>query len=379
MDVVVVGLGSMGSMALWRLAAARPDLRLLGIEQYGGVHFHGAYAGESRLFRVAAKEGRIYTPLLVRSRELWTELEQASGREILLKVGALSVGPAGHPDLDATLQSISDHDLPHETMDAAELRARYPQFHIEADDVGVLDVLGGGTRSEVGVLAATGEAIRLGAAARFGVQVDGIDVTSDGVRVATSEGDVLADRVVVTAGPWTTRVLPDLADLLTVSTYALTWFMPRHIERFTPDRFPGFMRDLGGVHAFGVPTLDGYSIKMCPQVDLDEVADIAARPPGLVREQLVWVGEQAVRMIPDLVPEAVRWSVHSDSKTAARMPVIDTVADGRIVVAAGMSGNGFKFAPVYGQALAEVILTGDSEWTRPQFTAASHREAAVPV
>ena len=74
-DIVVIGLGTMGSMALWQLASTTRQ-KVLGIEQYGPVHPNGAYAGESRLFRVAAKEGELYIPILQRSRELWLELEQ---------------------------------------------------------------------------------------------------------------------------------------------------------------------------------------------------------------------------------------------------------------------------------------------------------------
>jgi sarcosine oxidase len=149
--------------------------------------------------------------------------------------------------------------------------------------------------------------------------------------------------------------------------------MPRHIELFTPDKLPGFMRDLDDVHAFGVPTLDGYSIKICPHIVFDEVADIANRPTALTRTQLRWIGKAAQRLMPDLVAEPVRWSVHPDSQTANKMPIIDTLADGLITVATGMSGNGFKFAPIYGRAAAELALTGTSDWQHPLFTLTGHR------
>ena len=370
-EVVVIGLGSMGSMALWQLAERGVDV--LGIEQFGRVHTYGAYAGESRLFRVAAKEGQLFTPALMRSRELWLKLGAAYGQDPLLSVGALSVGPAGHPDLESTLRSIKDYDLPHQILDAAELRARYPQFYVEDDDIGVLDTQGGALRSELAVAAATDQAIAHGAEISYDTTVLAVEPGKDGVRVVTSNGEIWADRVVVCAGPWTTRLLPELADIVKVVTYSLIWFLPRHIEMFTPDRFPGFMRDLHDVHAFGIPTLDGYSIKATPNIDFPMVDDWADRGTSLTREQLTWAGEQMQKMIPDLIPEASRWSVHGESFTPGKMPIIDTVSDGSVVVATALSGNGFKFAPVWGEMLADLATTGEGRFAERAFTVAAHR------
>lgn len=371
-EVVVVGLGTMGSMALWQLASRGVDV--LGIEQFGRIHTNGAYAGESRLFRVAAKEGQLFTPALLRSRDLWRELGAAYGQDVLLEVGALSVAPQGHPDIESTLRSIKDYDLPHQVFDARELRSSFPQFYVEDSDIGVLDLLGGAMRPEVAVAAATDQALAGGADTWYDTEVVGIDETSDGVRVRTTRDEVLADRVVVTAGPWTTRLLPELADVVAVDTYSLTWLMPRHIEMFTPQRLPGFMRDLDDVHAFGVPSLDGYAIKICPHVILDPVSDWDERPTTLDREQLEWIGRQAARMMPDLIPDVVRWSLHSDSVAANKMPIIDTVAGGAIVIATAMSGNGFKFAPVWGEMLADLATGGEGRFSEYEFTIAGHRD-----
>jgi sarcosine oxidase len=370
-DVVVVGLGSMGSMALWQLAKRGVDV--LGIEQFGRVHTNGAYAGESRLFRVAAKEGQVFTPALLRSRELWQELGAAFGQDILLPVGALHLAPEDHPDLRATLRSISQFDLPHEILDPAQMRRRYPQFYVEDGDVGVLDTLGGAMRSELAVAAATDQALVHGAEVRYETAVLAIEPGDDGVRVVTADGDVLARRVVLSAGPFTTRLLPELADLVKVVTYALLWFMPRHIDMFTPDRFPGFMRDLHGAHAFGIPTLDGYSVKVTPNMDLGMVDDWDDKVTTLTREQLIWCGEQAQKMVPDLIPAVSRWSVHGESFTPNKMPIIDTIADGAIVVATALSGNGFKFSPVWGEMLADLATTGQAKFAEHVFTVDGHR------
>jgi sarcosine oxidase len=373
--VVVVGLGSMGSMALWQLAERGVDV--VGVEQFGRVHTRGAYAGESRLFRVAAKEGQVFTPALLRSRELWEKLGAAYGQQPLIAAGALSVGPKGHPDLESTLRSIADFDLPHEVLDAAELRSRYPQFYVEDEDIGVLDTLGGALRPELAVAAATEMALARGATTHYDTTVTAIEPGPDGVRVVTTEGDLLADKVVVSAGPWTTRLLPELADVVKVVTYPLIWFLPRHIEMFTPGRFPGFMRDLHGVHAFGIPSVDGYSVKATPNFEFPLVDDWSDRTMTLTDEHLRWAGEQMQKMIPDLIPAASRWSVHAESLAANKMPIIDSMAEGRIVVATALSGNGFKFAPVWGEVLADLAAVGESRFSEAVFTVDHHKKFAL--
>ncbi|WP_312172911.1 N-methyl-L-tryptophan oxidase [Microbacterium sp.] len=374
-DVAVVGAGSMGSMALWHLAKST-GLSVLGIEQYGPAHGHSAFAGESRLFRAANKEGALYTTAALEARALWTELERESGRQLLLKTGVLAVAPEGHPFLESTRRSIADGDLPHRFLDAAELRREYPQFAIEDGDAGVMDVLGGGLRSELAVATAQRAAIRRGAEILYNTPVLDIEESGDGVAIQTSAGIVHAQRVIITTGAWTTRIVPELRDLVSAIAIPLTWFMPEDVTQFTPDRFPCWMRDMDGEHAFGVPTLDGYSVKIAPTTDIEAIEDPAADLRELSREQLRECTAIATRMFPGILPEVVRSSIHPESTTADHVPILDVSESGRIVIGAGFSGNGFKFSPAYGRVLAELAESGSSPLQHPLFALDHHRRRA---
>lgn len=375
-DVVVVGLGTMGSMAAWQLAER--GAHVVGIEQYGPAHSHGSFTGESRLFRVAAKEGRRYVPALQEARRLWQRLGEETGRTLLLPIGALSVGPQDSPELRETLSAIGQFDLPHRDLDAAELRREYPQFRIEEDDAGILDLSGGGLRPELAVLSAQERARAHGAELRFRTPVHGIERTADGVVVQLPEGPLHADAVVLAAGSWSPRVRPELSSLLRVRPLILTWFMPRDLRLFTPDRLPVFMRDLGDVHAFGAPSLDGYSVKVCPASRIeDQYAELSDVPAAIDDQELAVLGERAQLLFPDLNPEPVHWSVHHDSYTSDRIPVIDRSEDGRIVTLAGFSGHGFKFAPAFGKVAAELVLDGGSELWRDEYAIGAVREHLV--
>ncbi len=115
-QVVVVGLGTSGSMALWQLA--RRGISVLGVEQFGIGHARGSYAGDSRLFRSTVHEGTRYVPLLQRARDLWRELEAETGRHLYDECGALQIGPAGSGSLKNSLACAEKYDLPYELLDA---------------------------------------------------------------------------------------------------------------------------------------------------------------------------------------------------------------------------------------------------------------------
>lgn len=357
-DVAVIGTGSVGSMALWQLSTM-PGLSVVGIDQYGPAHSHGSFTGESRLFRVAYKEGPLYVPLLLQARQLWLELEQERGRDLLLPVGALSVGPANSVEMQTTLQTISEFDLPHRTFDAAALRRAYPAFAVRDDDCAVLDELGGGIRSERAVMTAL-ELAEAAGATLLRDRVQGIEEAGDGIVVSLDNGALRAGKVIVASGSWTPGLLPGLADLLEVRPLGLTWLIPRDLRLFQPDAFPVFMRDLGPLHFFGAPSLDGYSIKASTSLDWPAIQRPEDRRE-FTPEELRVIGHWAQTVFPDLNPEPVRSSVHHDAFTHDRVPIIDLDAGGRLVTVAGLSGHGFKMAPALGRMAAELAVSGQSD------------------
>ncbi|SJM60174.1 N-methyl-L-tryptophan oxidase [Gulosibacter sp. 10] len=372
LTVAVIGLGAVGSMAAWQLSK-RENVRVIGLEQYGRVHSHGSYAGESRVFRSAYHEGGIYVPMLLESRELWRRLEQESGREIYYEVGCLSIAQEDRIEYRTTLETVHDYDLPHELLDTDELRERYPQHRIHDGDKGILDAFGGGLRPEVAVMSALRLAEEAGAELRFNTPVLAIEEEPGGVVVRTPQEALRVDRVVVASGSWSNRIRPELDELLRLQVLGLTWFMPeRGIEPFLPERFPAFLRDVGPVHFFGAPSFDGYSIKACSNPTWPVARDVREVPTAYTREELVKIGQQAAEFFPGLNPEPVRSSVHHCAYTPNRMPVVDLNGSSRIAVVAGLSGHGFKFAPKLGELAAQLAADGSTEGVPEEFALAHH-------
>ncbi|MFV0374103.1 N-methyl-L-tryptophan oxidase [Microbacterium sp.] len=371
--VVVVGLGAVGAMAAWQLSA-REDVRVIGVEQYGRVHDRGSYAGESRVFRTAYHEGGLYVPMLQESRRMWRDLERASGRELYLEVGTLSIAQPDRIEMTTTLDTVREFDLPHTLYDTDALRKAYPQHRIHDGDIGLLDHHGGGLRPEVSIAAALRLAEAAGADLRFNSPVLAVEEEPGGVVVRTPAEAIRADKVVLASGSWSTRLRADLRELLRLQVLGLTWFMPERIEEFLPERFPAFLRDVGPVHFFGAPSLDGYSVKACSNPTWPVARDVAEVPTAYTRDELIKIGQQAREFFPALNPEPVRSSVHHCAYTPDRTPVVDVDPTGRVTIVTGLSGHGFKFAPVLGRWAAALAADGGNDEVDERFALSAHLE-----
>lgn len=378
--MIVVGAGSIGAMALWQLSQ-QTNLNIIGLDAHPRVNLRSSYAGESRLFRTAVKEGPVFNDHADASITLWRALEETSGRSILHQCGALSIGPADFPAMQTTRDVVERYELPHEMLTADELHCRFPQFSPDPNDIGILDMRGGALRPEVAVTAAHMAAEAHGAQLYFNTRVTNLKSQPDGVEVETTAGNFIAAKVIVTIGSWTVQLLPQLSSYVTVRPIGLTWAMPRTIEHFLPEVFPVFMRDRvaadGSVtHWFGAPSLDGYSIKIgvYPEPWITPISP-DDRPQDYTAQQLAYVGEMVAQCVPDVIASPVRSSVHHDSFASNHIPIFNRLdVDHRIIYATGMHGNAFKFAPSYGKMLAEMALNDASSLWREEFSLAQHAE-----
>ena len=356
-DVAVVGLGAMGSMTAWQLAETGASV--LGFEQFGIAHDRGAAGGEFRLFRMAYHEGPEYVPLLRRARQLWMELAAVSGRALFVPTGCLSIGLPDLAPMVNVRRSVLEHDLDHQLLGTDELGARYPQHGLREGEIGILDTAGGMLRPEPAVLSAAQRARALGAVLHERTAVRAIEPGDTDVTVITDDGRHRVRRVVVAAGPWTSRLAPDVSGAITVKPLVLTWFAPDDLGSYLPERFPAFIRDTEGVHLFGCPVLDGMSVK-CGFADVWEPLK---GPEALTRDlpepALRPIADAVRRFLPGLHPDPVRYGVYMDGYTADRTALVGALpATPSVIVMAGFSGHGFKLAPAFGRIAADLALDG---------------------
>jgi len=355
-DVIVAGVGAMGSAACFHLA--RRGKRVLGLERFDIPHAMGSSHGVNRIIRLAYAEGAFYVPLLKRAYELWDELQERGGRQLLWTTGYVDIGAEL---VDVSLESCRLHDLRHELVDGRELGRRHPGFRLPHDLPALLQADGGFLLAEDCVVEHVLQAQALGADIRAREAVLGWESGDGGVRVETERGSYAADRLVVAAGAWASvlgRLDPDLA---VAERNALAWFQPLVPELFGLDRFPcfGLAGEEGifyGFPQFGVPGVKvGRLHHRHERVDPDSFD----REPNAADETLL--RSFVERYLPEAAGPTMALKTCLFENSPDEHFVIDVHPnDENVVVAAGFSGHGFKFASVVGEILADLVLEGTS-------------------
>src|SRR4051812_31384806 len=199
-DVIVAGVGAMGSTACYELA--RRKLRALGLEQFGVLHDRGSSHGRSRMIRLAYYEHPDYVPLLRRAYENWRSLEAATGEKILYITGGLYAGPRDGELVSGSLRAASEHHLAHELLDRAELARRVPQLDMPGDHVAVTEGEAGWVRPERAIELFTEQAVRNGADIRHHEPLRAWSSDERGVTVTTERGKYHAQHLLLCGGAW---------------------------------------------------------------------------------------------------------------------------------------------------------------------------------
>ncbi|MFL5236023.1 MAG: N-methyl-L-tryptophan oxidase, partial [Rhizomicrobium sp.] len=264
-DVAIVGLGAMGSAAALQLS--RRDATVIGFDRFAPPHALGSSHGETRVTRLAIGEGDHLTPLVMRSHELWRETERESGAKLLRETGALIISSGRNAAqthvagfFAKTLAAAEKFRIVHELLDAAKIRARWPQFNVADDEVAYFEPTAGFVRPEDCVRAQLDLAQKHGAAIHLNEGVRTFDVVPNGVRIETDKGTYSAARLILAAGAWLPELLgPHYASLFKIYRQVQIWFEVDDPAAFAPECFPVFIWELQNSPRgiYGFPALHG--------------------------------------------------------------------------------------------------------------------------
>jgi sarcosine oxidase len=354
-DVIVVGIGGMGSAACWQLA--RRGLRVLGLERFDLGHGMGSSHGVNRIIRLAYFEHPSYVPLLRRAYELWREAETLTREQLLFITGSLDAGPAASRVVEGSLESCREHGLPHDLLTAAETHARYPGYRLPEDTMAVFQPDGGFVASERAILAHATLAIGAGAELHAREAVTGIEPKNGRVVVRTEHGSYEAGSVIVSAGGWISDLIPALQGKAVPERQVLGWFQPKKPELFTPDRFPvsNLLTDFGHFYQFPSWGIPGFKIGLYHHLHETGHADALSREPTAHDEAVL--REAIERIFPDANGPTLRLTACLFTNTPDEHFVLDTLpGTPEIVVASPCSGHGFKFSSVIGEVLADLAM-----------------------
>lgn len=353
-DVIVVGVGGMGSAAAYHLA--RRGRRVLALERFDVPNEMGSSHGVTRIIRLAYYEHSAYVPLLRRAYELWHELERERDETLLHTTASVDAGPA---IFEGSLRSCEDHDLPHEVLDGRELARRFPAYRLPPDIHALLQPAGGFLLPERCIVGYVELAQALGADVRARERVLDWDETPSGVRVRSDRGVYEAERLVLTAGAWTSSVARLPADLVVAERQVLGWFQPLRASLFEPEAFPVFNVAVEEGHYYGFPRFGVPGFKLGRYHHRGERVDPDAteREPGAADEDVL--RSFAARYFPDGAGPTMALKTCLFENSPDEHFVLDAHPEcERAVVGAGFSGHGFKFCSVVGEILAELALDG---------------------
>ena len=367
-DVIVVGLGAMGSATLYHLA--KRGIRVLGLEQFSPLHDRGSSHGDSRIIRETYFEHPLYVPLVQRAHELWRSLEEASGKRLLTVDGGLMIGPPDGTVVTGTLRSAREHNLPHEILSPEEVAKRFPAFSVVVDVVAVLDPRAGYLDPEACTKAHIDLAAREGAATHFNERVLAWDADDDVVRVVTEAGEYVSEKLVLTAGSWINSLLGELQLPLEIERQTVSWFEPpAPAANYQSSRFPIYAYEFKpGVICYGFPKL-AKGVKA-----------------SVMHEGRVFRSPEEIdRAVTEADVRALRSALHDVLPVLSRSPVRDSTCciftntpdhdfvidfhpeHSNVLISSPCSGHGFKFASAIGELQADLITTGSSRFDLAPF------------
>lgn len=357
-DVIVLGLGGMGSAAAYHLA--RRGARVLGLEQFGVAHDQGASHGRTRVIRQAYYEGPDYVPLLFRAYDLWHALEREAGTTLLTTTGAIYIGPPAAPAVAGAALSARTHNIPHEMLAANDIRKRYPVLRPKTDDVGLLEYEAGILVPEQCVATHVELARRHGADLHFNEGATSWSAGPHRVTVRSARSAYEAGHLVLTAGPWTRQVVQDLRLPLQVERAVLYWFEPRaHVEEFT--RLPIYAWEDNGIQAYGFPYIEGQGLKCAFHHSFSEIATPQTIRREVGEDEKEQIREHLARFMPDAPGKLRAVATCMYTNTPDLHFIVDRhPAHENVALACGFSGHGFKFCSVVGEVLADLALTGQT-------------------
>ncbi len=356
-DTIVLGLGAMGSAAA--LACAQRGQKVVGLEQFPLVHDQGSSHGHSRIIREAYYEHPAYVPLVQDAFRRWHDLEGQIGRSLLTRCACANIGPSNSEIIQGVQRAAGEHRLSIETWNAQTIRSNIPALNVPYDHIAVVEANAGWLKVEECVHSMQQSATNLGATLHGQEQVTSWSCTPHHVEVITDKGNYQAGHLIITAGPWAGQTLSELGLPLRVMRQQQLWFTPleANATHYAAPQLPIFIIDTPEGHFYGIPSQAGPGVKIAQHYGAPELLSPDAINRSFQHQDLVPVRQFLNNYLPTLTLAPLASSaVCIYTLSRDRHFIIDRHPHHeRVALATGFSGHGFKFAPVIGEMLADLL------------------------
>lgn len=353
-DSIVIGLGAHGSSALYHLS--KTGKKVLGIENFSIGHDKGSSHGESRMIRFSYSNGEHYVPMLLRSKEIWKEIENESKESLLFQKGALFVGSEHHPTLIDAKKSADKHDLEYDILSPTEVKKLYPQFVIDKNSIGFLDKTAGYLLSEACIRSFINLADRNGAEIVFNTPVVSIKPMNNKVIVRTNNQRYEAEKVILTVGAYINELFPDFSNHLDLWRLVAGWFKPDNLSFYSPENFPSFVLIEEEHYSYGFPSIEipgvkiGFSVSKAQNLNSTKEMNREIEDDDIVLLRY-WLE----KYLPGANGDIVRIGTCFAMSTPDRNFIIGPHPEHpNIILGHACSGHGFKMSSVIGEILADL-------------------------
>lgn len=359
-EAIVIGTGAVGSATLSELA--RRGVRAIGLDRFPPGHDRGSSHGATRMIRQAYFEHPDYVPLVLRAFDLWGQLEARRGRRLYHEVGLLQVGPADGHVLQGVTASAKQHGLHIESLTAEETRQRFAGLLVPESMEALFETRAGYLEVENCIVTMAEEAVEAGAELQIGGAVRSWRVEGAGVVVETDTATFLGDRLIITAGAWAGQLLADLPVTFEIRRKPLYWYKTESTDYMATAGCPAFLFETDDGVFYGFPQVDADGIKLAEHSGGSVVADPSYIDRDLDGHDKNRVEAFAERYLLHVSKDLVRHATCMYTMTPDEHFIVDRDAQHpHVAFAAGLSGHGFKFAPVLAEALADLVLEGRTD------------------
>lgn len=355
-DIGIIGIGAMGSMTMWQLI--RKGLSVIGFEQFHIGHDRAALGSDAHIFRTIYKEGAKYVPILLDAYDEWLELEKETDTSLLTLTKGLTIGNPGLPSMLQVIESIERYPLDYDILTCGEAKFVFPQHQLLPEEIMVIDKKAGLLHSRDAVKAAVHRSEQLGATVYSHTPIDRIEEVVDGVLLYANGKKYKVGNVVITTGPFIHELVPELADQIDIRQTIGTWFPVKDTKAFYPDQFPVFIKEIGDLSIYGLPSIDGKTANVSLSAQQkDKILGLHEFHDQVRDEHLNEISQFVRTFLPGLDYKPSQVKAYMEAYTKNNTPIIGYLPQYRhVLVATGFSGHGFKMAPAIGKLISQMIM-----------------------
>lgn len=373
-DVIVVGVGAMGSAALYHLSKI-PNLKVLGLDQYSPPHIYGSSHGETRITRQIYFEHPVYVPLVKKTYPMWSTLENEIKTKLFEPTGGIYIGQESSQLINGLKVTAKEHNFDINILSANEIMAKFPAFKVPDHMVGVHDPTAGILFPEKCIQGFISQVEKFGnATLNFGEKALEITRKQGYECVVTNKRTYLAKKIIVTAGAYVINLLKSQNLPLKIERKKLFWMEPKaeFKKDFEPDKLPIFLLEdeKTQIKFYGFPNILGTGVKAALHVNKADYIENAYNISRIVNEEEIDGFQRDIsKYMPNVFGKLNKSGTCFYTMTPDEHFIIDFLPNNKnILLGSPCSGHGFKFCIVIGEILKDLILSGKSEFDLTMFS-----------